>query len=349
MPAMRPTLTAYCYKWHITTSPAFRQLLAEPLAPFLDVEFVAPPDLTNDTDAPLPATQPVIFCQRPPFPRWLADEHARIVWIPMWDLAQEYPQPWWNALPKTLRIVALSNAVAERAQMAGLPTLHLRYAQNPAAFATVDWQAERILMYWNRTGLVSPRAIRRLCELFDVRQVLFRETLDPYIPRSAAYRLTRHMGSVRVETFSGFVSYEDYLALLARTQIYVAPRASEGVGMAFLEAMASGCAVLAADAPTMNERIRHMHTGLVLPFNHEAHESNQRLRTFKRQRLLKRWRRRLFGPSFRYPITESEINLACSAPLDLEAIGRAARQSLATEHEMWKSRLTEYAQFILEW
>lgn len=346
---MIPTVTAYCFAWHITTSPAFRHLVAEPLAPFLTVQFVATSDFMKDTDAPLPATQPVIFCQRPPFPRWLADEHARIVWIPMWDLAQEYPQPWWNALPKTLRIVALSNAVAERAQAAGLPTLHLHYAQDPAAFPAVDWQTKRTLMYWNRTGLVSPRAIRRLCEIFDVRQVLFRDTLDPYIPGSAAYRLPHRMGNVVVETFSGFVPYEDYLALLARTQIYVAPRASEGVGMAFLEAMASGCAVLAADAPTMNERIRHAHTGLLLPFDHEAHEINQRLRTFKRQRFLKRWRHRLFGPSFRHPITEAEIDLACSEPLDLEAIGCAARQSLTIEHETWKSRLAEYAQFILEW
>jgi hypothetical protein len=346
---MIPTVTAYCFAWHVTTSPAFRHLLAEPLAPFLDVEFVATSDLMKDTDEPLPTTQPVIFCQRHPFPAWLADDRARIVWIPMWDNERGLSQSWWDALPKNLRIVAFSDAVAERAQAAGLPTLHLRYAQDPAAFPAVDWQAGRTLMYWNRTGLVSPRAIRRLCELFDVRQVLFRGTLDPYFPRSAAYRLPRRIGSVAVETFSDFVSYQDYLALLARTQIYVAPRASEGVGMAFLEAMASGCAVLAADAPTMNERINHTHTGILLPFDHEAHEINQRLRIFRRQRLVKRWRRRLFGPWFRHPITEAEIDLACLQPLNLEALGRAARQSLATEHDTWKSRLAEYAQFILDW
>ncbi len=117
---MNPTLTAYCFPWHITSSPAFQHLLVDPLTPFLSVEFNAPPDLFKDTDEPLPTTKPIIFCQRLPFPAWLADKRARIVWIPMWDQVYHFDQAWWDALPKTLRIVAFSDEVETRAQKAGL-------------------------------------------------------------------------------------------------------------------------------------------------------------------------------------------------------------------------------------
>jgi hypothetical protein len=346
---MKPTLTAFCFAWHMTTSPAFRYLLSEPLAPFLNVEFIAPPDLLASADTPLPTRQPVIFCQRPPFPAWLADDRARIVWIPMWDLARISPQSWWDALPKTLRIVAFSDAVASRAQRAGLPTLHLRYAKNPADFPAVDWRTERTLMYWNRTGLVSPDALRRLCKALDIQHVLFRSKLDPYIPRSAGYQLPRRMGNAIIQIMPDFMPYENYLALLARTHVYIAPRAQEGVGMTFLEAMASGCAVLAADAPTMNEYIQHEQTGILFSFDQDVNERNRRLRTFRSQPILKRWRRKLFGPFFQHLITEANIPVDSLEQRDLEAMGQAARSLLITLHQTWQSRLAEYAQFVLEW
>jgi glycosyltransferase involved in cell wall biosynthesis len=42
-----------------------------------------------------------------------------------------------------------------------------------------------------------------------------------------------------------------------------APRALEGIGMAFLEPMARGQIVVAPDRPTMNEYLRHRTTGLL--------------------------------------------------------------------------------------
>ena len=44
---------------------------------------------------------------------------------------------------------------------------------------------------------------------------------------------------------------------------YIAPRVYEGIGMSFLEAMARGRCVVAADHPTMNEYIEHGKTGFL--------------------------------------------------------------------------------------
>ena len=56
---------------------------------------------------------------------------------------------------------------------------------------------------------------------------------------------------------------QDYLKYLNQANIFIAPRAAEGVGLSFVEALARGCAVFAYDAPTMNEYITHKADGFL--------------------------------------------------------------------------------------
>jgi glycosyltransferase involved in cell wall biosynthesis len=58
-------------------------------------------------------------------------------------------------------------------------------------------------------------------------------------------------------------SREDYWDTLNQCNVYIAPRVTEGIGMSFLEAMAMGIAVAAADKPTMNEYISHGDNGFL--------------------------------------------------------------------------------------
>ncbi len=60
-----------------------------------------------------------------------------------------------------------------------------------------------------------------------------------------------------------FTDAADYKKAMAATDIYVAPRDFEGIGMSFLEAMAMGKCVIAPDNPTMNEYIVHGVNGLL--------------------------------------------------------------------------------------
>jgi len=59
----------------------------------------------------------------------------------------------------------------------------------------------------------------------------------------------------------------EVLAALRRCAIAVLPSACEGWSHAIREAMACGCIVITCDRPPMNEAVRHMETGILVPMH----------------------------------------------------------------------------------
>src|SRR5207253_7929729 len=56
---------------------------------------------------------------------------------------------------------------------------------------------------------------------------------------------------------------EEFLGVLESCNIFIAPRYAEGIGHAFLEAMARGMVVLAYNLPTHSEYISNWHNGIL--------------------------------------------------------------------------------------
>src|SRR5690606_16522650 len=65
-----------------------------------------------------------------------------------------------------------------------------------------------------------------------------------------------------------FETKEEFLAVMKRANVYFAPRLSEGIGMANLEAMAQGQCVLAHRESTHNEYLKHGANGLLFDLSH---------------------------------------------------------------------------------
>jgi hypothetical protein len=169
-------LTAYCMDWHLKASDSSLKIFVEPLAPELEIEQRAW-DGTTVPD-PLPADRPTVFYMLPP----PADFTGDAVWVPMWDQARGFDQAWWDAVPDQVRVVALSDEVERRARAAGLTTLRLQYFLDPATVAPVASGEPPVVFYWNRTGLLGPRALGRVCHDVGARELIFRPTLDPGYP-----------------------------------------------------------------------------------------------------------------------------------------------------------------------
>ncbi len=342
---------AYCLDWHISQSRAFEELLVEPLKSFVDIELVAWDGQSNIPMRHLELEafrKPVIFCQRPPAPDLLKISDAKLVWIPMWDnVALNWSSDeWWASLPKKLRVIAFSEGVAQKARAAGLPTLSLRHYKNPLKFDVVNWKNGRTLFYWNRTGLFGSTFIKKLCDVLDIHDLYFRGTLDPKITLKAAYNLPAKIGRTVVHEVSRFNSQKAYFELLRHCNIYLAPRALEGVGLTFLEAMASGCAVMGYDAPTMNEYITHGVDGFL--FSNAATERKKASYAQKTKNIFQNWV--MGGERMVYPYRMSDSqDWEQLEQMDLEKLGRTARAKQETGFALWEEKSSEYADFILNW
>ena len=98
-----------------------------------------------------------------------------------------------------------------------------------------------------------------------IEQVHLHRALDP----GATYVAPnpQEKSAHRIVETDWFEHRDDYLAAVDACDVFIAPRPWEGIGLAFLEAMARGKCVVAVDGPAMNEYIVHGTSGLLVDLN----------------------------------------------------------------------------------
>ncbi len=335
---MKPSLIAYVQHWHMNQSDAFHDLLTEPMQPHASIEM-------RGWDGQSPVSSPekgrnYVYCQLLPPTEWLQKIPQQLIWLPMWDEVRRYSQSWWNGLPKLMRIVAFSNVVYQRAKRAGLRTVRLKYYKNPQSLIPVNWSDRRVLLYWNRTGLLGPLFLERLCASLNIDKLLYRTQSDPGDTVRMTYELPRYLGKTEVEILPVFQTRQEYFDATRQANLFIAPRVAEGVGMTFLEAMARGCAVFAHNGATMNEYISSGENGYLF-------KSAWTIDRVLRAMYVQRGRYDITSyPSLEFVPRECDQNWREIASLDLERIGYLARQQQQLGYERWQQQIPQYAEFL---
>lgn len=338
------SLSAFCMPWHATVSDAFEEILVKPLRGLLNISLTA---WDEATDLPLrlfvrDPSRPLLFCQLPPPPELLRRSNARLIWLPMWDNVAKWPMSFWKCLPKSLRIIAFSEPVARLAKQFGLPTLHLRFFLDPDETQPVRVDGERTLLYWNRVGLYSFSALRRICRDLEIQKLIHICRPDPrYNHEHLA--LPGTIDLTRVITIRSFLPEEEHRRLLADCAFALAPRPAEGIGLAVLQSMARGACVLTYDGPAMNEYIVHGHSGFLF-------RSYPRCVHTWRKSILKRWSRwrRPQEPFFYHMVNAAQIGPDLKR-IEPESIGKIAREEHKRGRAGWLENLEDYAAFIDQW
>lgn len=355
---MKPRVTVFMSEWHQKVTRSTFPFVHDVLSPYLELETVVwdcihlPQDFSLDTT--------LLFLQYLPPVDLLQNPKARIVWIPQGDGIVWYPYGWWEQLPQNMRIVSFSKVVEDFSRRFGFKHLCLKFFKNPADYQPVNWNQSRTMFYWNRTGLFRPKLLQRLCDELEIKTFYFLSKTDPNTESDAFFTLPDRVADAQVIQIDSLLSHTEYKEILSRAHFYIAPRIREGIGMAFLEAMAAGAVVLASDAPTMNEYIIHQKDGFLLrPTIPNLLKGPRR----KWDKLLKLTLRKTFGKIFRpyrywfdfpfapwlhYPFDEF-MDLSCLSNLNFQLIGNAALEKQKEGYREWLSRSREYAQFISEW
>ena len=165
----------------------------------------------------------------------------RCVFVPMYD--NEWGSKWqWKRIAASgMSVISFCDAITRHAKKYGVKDiLDLRYFPNPADFPQAYGEPKRVFL-WER-GEISLSSVKSL------------------LPPSDGYVFD-------VKKANEFLPKEEYLNRLSKCEIVIAPRMKEGIGMAFLEAMAMGKCIVAHDDATMNEYIQDGKTGVLRDFN----------------------------------------------------------------------------------
>ena len=159
------------------------------------------------------------------------------VFVPMYD--NEWASFWqWKRIAWSgMGVISFCDKVSVHARRCGVKNiLDVRYFPDPAAFPQAQGDLKRVFL-WER-GEID------------------RATAERLFPPSQGYVFD-------VKTADEFLDRDAYLERLSKCGIVIAPRRKEGIGMAFLEAMAMGKCVVANNDATMNEYIKDGETGIL--------------------------------------------------------------------------------------
>lgn len=186
---------------------------------------------------------------------------ANVIYVEMYDSANRDYFYWKNLSFLKMKILAFSEKTAAQCRKFGIDCLQVKYFLNPEDYILPIPQSGRHLFFWNR-GSIPWEVIKRVIDPNQIDSLLYLSTPDPGYGRETIEPedVRKYKMEIVTREFTGS-SHSDYIKLLSRANVFIAPRRKEGIGMSFLEAVAAGQCVIANNESTMNEYFADGKTG----------------------------------------------------------------------------------------
>lgn len=183
--------------------------------------------------------------------------------VPMYDAARYHPASYWKRFVK-FHFLSFSRALHETLQSTGCTSDYFQY------FPEAQPSQERLFddetpsaFFWERRPLepLSLPLVQNQCRQLGIGK-LYLHAVPDFVGDDQA-RSSGQVGDLNVQVSNWHEDRQSAMAVAAKPTFFFAPRSTEGIGMATLEAMACGQIVVAPDLPTANEYLAHRTTGLL--------------------------------------------------------------------------------------
>lgn len=203
----------------------------------------------------------IVICQIHKAFSALSGKHDNVVFVPMYDAMLDGSRFYWSRSFNKAKCLAFSQKLHEEVTRRGATSRYFKYFPDPAGHQAVTDFSEIRPFFWYRSKDIGLDLITELCSATQIANLSIHNAPDPGQPPLSAPRFPPNIS--RVETSTWFADADAYREALLKSNVFFSPRMREGIGMAFLEAMASGLCVVAPDFPTMNEYIANGTNGIL--------------------------------------------------------------------------------------
>lgn len=196
--------------------------------------------------------------------------HPNVIQIPMLDQFRLYLGPHSNCvnyweLFQGCKVISFSSAVHSIATAMGIRSFASHYYQPPVEYGkhvSTPLNSLRGFFWLRHDEHVSWPMIRALIGNTVFDRLHLHLAHDPGSP-VPVLPTVEEMQHYHITTSTWFEHKEEFTSILKQANVFFAPRREEGIGQAFLEAMARGQCVVAPNHGTMNEYIVHGVNGLL--------------------------------------------------------------------------------------
>jgi hypothetical protein len=162
---------------------------------------------------------------------------------------------------RNFQIISFSKKLHDELEAAGFSSHYFQYF--PAPQPVDEWGDAESAFFWKRSKRITFDTVAKLSQSSSIKKVHIHNVPDPGNPLTLPDE-----SDTLTYTFSyWFEDKEELINLIKKSAYYIAPRIDEGIGMSFLDAMATGRCVIASNATTMNEYIQHGVNGLLYDVN----------------------------------------------------------------------------------
>lgn len=193
----------------------------------------------------------VIFWQRILPETFNTIKCKNIIFFPMYDDSGGEPDEFWYRL-RGIKIISFSKTLYDRLYALGMQVFYVQYFPKEDDFIH---SSDNSVFFWHRRFEITWNTVEKLLRGQKIDSVHIHRAIDPFQIYVPPTDLDEDLYNITYSDW--FATKADYLSIVKQKSIYIAPRVFEGIGFSFLEAMAMGKAVVAADNPTMNEYIIH--------------------------------------------------------------------------------------------
>jgi hypothetical protein len=177
--------------------------------------------------------------------------------FPMYDDCPQVKkvEKWWPY--RDFNIICFSKKNQCDLVKSGFSAKYIQYFPKPAENPMPGDSASAF--FWFRRENIGMELVKKLFSKTELKNLHIHNAPDP----GNIFKSSDASGPIHCIFSTWYEDKRDMVHDIEKCAFYVAPREQEGIGMAFLEAMALGKCVVAPDAPTMNEYIEHGRTGLL--------------------------------------------------------------------------------------
>lgn len=199
--------------------------------------------------------------------RTFRELHENVVYVPMFDQFGFPHRPpsnlsaFWAPFQQS-KVLSFSTSVHTLATGFGIASHLVRYFPEVPQTSGNPSAGLHGFFWLRREGELDWGTVRSLIGPTRFDSFHLHVVGDPGFP-PVQLPPREELDALQVTTSSWFDRRADFEEVVSRANVYFAPRLAEGIGQTFLEAMARGQCVVAADSPTMNEYIVHGVNGLL--------------------------------------------------------------------------------------